>query len=74
MDFKNVIIGNISNFTVMDLIDIKTAIDNYLGGDDLQIQTARIMSESGKLSAVKYVKDKTGWGLRESKEYCDKLG
>lgn len=69
----DVLIENVSNFSMLELIKLKDAIDTCLGGNDLKIQTLRILKESGKLCAIKYVKEKTGWGLREAKDFCDSL-
>lgn len=36
-------------------------------------QVASVLQFQGKLHAVKYVKEQTGWGLKESKDYVDAL-
>ena len=37
-------------------------------------QGARLLlARDSKICAIKYVRARTGWGLRESKEYVDKL-
>jgi len=44
--------------------------------DELKVKAINLLKEhknQGMLQAVKFVKDKTGWGLKESKEYCDML-
>lgn len=69
----DIVIENISEFSVTELTTLQRAIDTYLGGDDLKIQALKIKQESGTLHAVKFIKEKTGWGLKESKEFCDNL-
>ena len=69
----DVVIENISEFSVTELTTLQRAIDTYLGGDDLKIQALKIKQESGTLCALKFIKDRTGWGLKESKEFCDNL-
>lgn len=73
MKFKTVIINNIDKLQTNDLLDIRNAIDAYLGGDDLQIIASRMISEGQFLQAVKYVKEKNNWSLLQAKEYCDKI-
>lgn len=34
--------------------------------------TQEIIQKDGKLMAVKFVKDQTGWGLKKAKDYCDR--
>lgn len=34
--------------------------------------TQEIIQKDGKLMAVKFVKDQTGWGLNKAKDYCDR--
>ncbi len=36
-------------------------------------EVLRIMQTHGKLNAVKFVKDYTNWGLKEAKDYVDRL-
>ena len=73
MEFKNVILQNISKLSMEDLLQIKAAIDEHLGGDSLEVVATKIKREEGMLRATKYVKDRMGWGLKESKEYVDAL-
>ena len=40
---------------------------------DLHQATQQKMREGNKLEAVKFVMNRTGWGLKKSKDYCDKL-
>ncbi len=40
---------------------------------DLIQATQQKMKEGNKLEAVKFVMNRTGWGLKKSKDYCDKL-
>lgn len=40
---------------------------------DLLQATQQKMKEGNKLEAVKFVMNRTGWGLKKSKDYCDKL-
>jgi len=44
--------------------DPRTARDRY---------ACRIFEQEGKLPAVKYIKQETGWSLLESKKYVEKL-
>jgi hypothetical protein len=69
----DVIVENISSFSTSELITLKDAIDKYFDSDDLKLQALKIIKEKGKLYAIKYVKDKTGLGLEESKDFCNSL-
>jgi ribosomal protein L7/L12 len=40
---------------------------------DLLQATQQKMREGNKLEAVKFVMNRTGWGLKKAKDYCDKL-
>jgi ribosomal protein L7/L12 len=40
---------------------------------DLLQATQQKMKEGNKLEAVKFVMNRTGWGLKKAKDYCDKL-
>ena len=50
--------------TELEKLTACTSIDNEL---------LPFLKDGQLLGAVKYYKDKTGLGLKESKEYCDKL-
>lgn len=59
-------------------IDLKPRSEEHLYGIALDQDIIRIgRGEPGKgtqkLAAVKYYKDVTGLGLKEAKDYCDKL-
>ena len=99
MDFKQVVLKNIPNFTTFELAEIKRAIEEHTGvfptvyfpDDDGLLSTPKpkIKDESidcpkdfiekvhaycrsgQKLQAMKYVKDQTGWGLKESRDFVD---
>ena len=74
MDFETVIINNIPNLTVMELVEIKDAIELQIGDDTKQVHALKLLKDGRKLEAVRYIRDITGWSIRESKEYCDRLG
>ena len=40
---------------------------------DLRKRIARILTDSGKIHAIKELRDATGWGLKDSKDYVDAL-
>lgn len=47
--------------------------DERMAPDDLQ-QAARILVQQGnKIAAIKLVREQTGWGLKEAKDYVDGL-
>lgn len=51
---------------------IESNVVGILSLTSLEIELIPMLKES-KLQAVKHYKDKTGEGLRESKDYCDNL-
>lgn len=56
-----------------ELLAIKEYFNTSFILGDLSITTSEIRKTDGLLSAVKYVKFSTGWGLKESKEYVESL-
>jgi hypothetical protein len=48
-----------------DILENANAPDPY--------EVMRILQTHGKLNAVKFVKDNTGWGLKASKDYVERL-
>ncbi|NRQ50778.1 ribosomal protein L7/L12 [Aeromicrobium stalagmiti] len=44
------------------------------GLDDLAIEARAIARTSGAITAIKHVREQTGWGLAEAKAYVDALG
>lgn len=42
--------------------------------DELAIGTRAVRSASGDIHAVKFVREQTGWGLKDAKDYVDRLG
>ena len=43
------------------------------GETDLEEQVRNLLSAGRKIEAVKLVREQTGWGLKESKEFVDRL-
>lgn len=64
---------NLEHLTVTELLQFQKDINNILNKDNLPAKAWIKMNEEGKLHAVKFVKEFTGWGLKESKDYCDAL-
>lgn len=58
-----------------DLIDLRGEIDSCLKVDvpELEYKAYEIFKREGVLHAVKMVKDKTGWNLKECKDFMDRL-
>ena len=58
-----------------DLLDLRNEIDSLLKVNipELEYKAYELFKHKGALHAVKMVKDKTGWGLKESKEFMDRL-
>lgn len=40
---------------------------------DLRKRISRVLAQSGKIQAIKEMRDATGWGLKESKDYVDAM-
>lgn len=64
---------NLEHLTVTELLQFQKDISNILNKDNLPAKAWIKMNEEGKLHAVKFVKEFTGWGLKEAKDYCDAL-
>jgi ribosomal protein L7/L12 len=46
---------------------------NTISEQELAVLVKKQLNSIGKLETVKFVMDKTGWGLKESKVFCDKI-
>ena len=42
--------------------------------DGIRLEAARILNTDGKISAIKYVREKKGLGLAQAKAYVDAIG
>ncbi len=42
-------------------------------GDDLEQRTVNALHKAGKISAIKDLREATGWSLKEAKDYVDEL-
>lgn len=73
MEFKNVILDYIPKMSLSDLREIQNAIELSLNKDNVQEKAIQLIKDGSLLAAVKWVKDCTGMGLKESKEYIDTL-
>lgn len=59
------------DLTALDWSEVMT-LDN-VANNTLEREALDFMRSGQKLQAVKHVKEKTGWGLKEAKEWCDAL-
>lgn len=73
MEFKDVIIEKIPQMSYTDLREIQYAIELSLNKDNVQEKAIQLIKDGRLLVAVKWVKDCTGMGLKDSKEYVDTL-
>lgn len=73
MEFKNVILDYIPKMSLSDLREIQNAIELSLNKDNVQEKAIQLIKDGRLLVAVKWVKDCTGMGLKDSKEYVDTL-
>ena len=64
---------SLKHLTIAELRDLKIDIERVFSKDSLAEDAWKKMNNEGKLHAVKHVKEVTGWGLKESKDYCDDL-
>lgn len=66
---------NFSNISLQEAVTILEIIDAKIGGNlsKLDKEIVALIKSESFLIAVKYCKDQTGWGLKESKDHCDKL-
>jgi ribosomal protein L7/L12 len=71
MNFKDVILQNISKLETFELMEIKVAIEKQLEVGGLVTEARRLLVEDGKLRACKYVRATTGWTLGKAKEFVD---
>lgn len=47
--------------------------DNHISNEALEIKVREKLVSIGKLEAVNYIIKNTGWSLKESKSFCDKI-
>ncbi len=73
MEFKDVIIEKIPKMSYTDLMEIQRAIELSLDKDNVRERAIALINERQILLATKWVKECTGWGLKESKDYVDSL-
>lgn len=73
MEFKNVVLEMIPKMSYTDLREIQDAIDISLNKDNVQEKAIAMIKEGSLLQAVKFVKECTGMGLKEAKDYVDDL-
>ena len=45
----------------------------YDKDDDMKKEAIHLINSNLYIQAIKHVREKTGWGLKESKAYCDEL-
>jgi ribosomal protein L7/L12 len=48
--------------------------ENSSSQDQIEQEVKQLLAQNRKIEAVKYVKETTGLGLKESKDYVDKFG
>jgi hypothetical protein len=65
---SDIITGDLTTLDWSEVMSLDNVSDNTLEKEALDY-----MRDGAKLQAVKHVKEKTGWGLKESKEWCDAL-
>lgn len=73
MEFTDIILTHLRELSLFDIMRIKTSVDSILGNDAMATVAGEIKGTKGLLSAVKYVKEMTGWSLIDSKKYCDAI-
>jgi hypothetical protein len=73
--FFEIVLENISSFSQVELNVLMLSIDKEINPSfsKLNKDTLEQYKTLGKLSAVKYYKDKSGLGLKESKDYVEEL-
>ena len=62
--------------TLSDAMNVLNAIENGGGAatlNSMELELLPIIKAGNMLQAVKFYKDKSGEGLRESKDFCDAL-
>lgn len=63
----------IAGISLEDAVKVVNMAKQALGMSELDKTVINLIKGEGLLQAVKYYKDQTGMGLKESKEYCDEL-
>jgi len=66
---------NFSNISLDEAVTVLDAIEKKLGVNlsKLDKEIVAIIKDGSLLAAVKFHKEQTGMGLKESKDYCDNL-
>ena len=66
---------NFTNVTLEEATAIINAIESKTGANlsKMDKEIVALIKAGSLLNAVKYHKEQTGWGLKESKDYCDRL-
>jgi ribosomal protein L7/L12 len=62
--------------SLADAMETLSLIEKHGGNSSLssmELELLPFLKEGKLLQAVKYHKDRTGWGLKESKGFCDEL-
>lgn len=73
MEFKDVILEKIPQMSYTDLREIQNAIELSLDKDNVREKTIALIKAGSILHAVKWVKESTGTGLKEAKDFVDNL-
>lgn len=63
----------IVGITLESAVEIVNLAKKSLGMSELDKTIINLIKNEGLLQAVKYHKNQTGMGLKESKDYCDEL-
>ena len=72
MEFKSIIIQNLSKFTFAELEEIKEEINKQIDLEGLRYKSIEIWKNRGKLEAIKYIKVRTGWEFKQIFDFIDK--
>lgn len=66
---------NFTNVSLEEAVSVINAIETKLGANltKMDKEIVALMKDGSLLAAVKFHKEQTGWGLKESKDYCDQL-
>jgi hypothetical protein len=56
-----------------EIIQLRNSLEKTLDLDNLDNNLLAIQSRDGIIFAIKYLRELKGWGLKECKEYIDKL-
>ena len=73
MEFKNVVLEMIPKMSYTDLREIQEAIDLSLNKDSVMEKALALINDGQLLQAVKFVKECTGIGLKDAKDFVDNL-